>query len=268
MSTPLAQPLAAAITLFACLSCACARERAAAPPVLESAPPREPTATAPALANGAEEDCPSEEPPFWGYVSVHGVVNKKAPRGRQATLHLGILTGSGGSPDVLTLTMRDAAGLVLSEGSAHYASGPIWAPNDAVVGYHEPGSFAGSIRPDARAREVVLSDHGAVLGTLQLGAHTPIVNIYEPAPGASLGGADYVGWMATDEDGDGLEVIVEYRADCSRRWQLVARDSATGRVRLEIQVPPRHGRGRLRVSAHDGVHIGMSEVTGLRAKYP
>ncbi|MEX2186265.1 MAG: LamG-like jellyroll fold domain-containing protein [Pirellulales bacterium] len=120
--------------------------------------------------------------------------------------------------------------------------------------------FSATLRRRTGAARLELRYLDAVLDTFTAGDAVPVVQFVQPLGGEVFqAGPITVGWTATDDDGDPLEVSIDYSRDDGVTWTSIG--SATGGGALDAAIERlagTNGLGRFRVTASDGLHTGSA----------
>lgn len=126
--------------------------------------------------------------------------------------------------------------------------------------------FSATLRRHAETARLELRMGGIVLDTFAPGAAMPVVQIVQPAiTGFYDAGPVTVEWVATDADGDPLEVSVEYSPDNGISWTPIGSASGSGSLNVPLVSLAMRGSGpgRFRVLASDGLRSTAATSVAL-----
>jgi len=159
------------------------------------------------------------------------------------------------SPD-LTVALTDGVGGVLATQPIDLADGEhvdVGDPGDVAV--PDP-SFVRFIEMAPGTEEVVLLQGSTVLASRSRSDSRPEVSIGEPTTASGFDGD--VRWTWSDDDGDDLRAIVEYRHAPDAPWQTLALDYVDDAFGIDPTLLPGGSAAQVRVTVTDGLNTATS----------
>lgn len=110
---------------------------------------------------------------------------------------------------------------------------------------------------------IVVRRLGRIVAEQTASANAPTVTLLQPPADATWEESPVtVRWQAADIDGDPVVVTVLYSADDGVTWWPITVQSDSGFVEIDPATAPASERGRLRLTATDGVHTTVTDFAG------